>query len=433
MTPGRDNLDKAVATWLREQTGTSSVGYADETLELIDRTPQRRWRATVLRAVPIPAAPRVPYAAAYLGFVALLVVALVAAAVLIGSQRRLPPPIGPAANGLIAYDDGRSLFVARSDGSQAVQIRGGFGFDDSGIFSPDGTLIAFVSSRGHTGGFPFVANSDGTGAARQLGLGTVVDGWYLPPTWSPDSASIAYAAWRPKGPRGIFVASVQTGEASYVAGAGDMPDNQHGWDPRRVAAFPAWSPDGRWIAYHSFVGPRTRLMIVRPDGSGQRELVSVEGDADAFNQMTWSPDSSAVAYHRPHGASGGLVVATFDLAHGERQISRPDRSAHSPTWSTDGTRIAYIEERLDAAEGTNGELMIATADGRDVRSLGEVVRRVSSWSPDSQFLIGYNPVENPSRPGSEVVIVPIDGRPVRAVPLPGEIFGTPTWQRVAAP
>ena len=138
-----------------------------------------------MRAMPLPAVPRLPHAAPDLALVALLVLALVAAAVLIGSQPRLPPPVGPAANGLVAYDDGRYLYVGEPDGSQPVRIQGGLGFDDSGMFSPDGTLLAFVSSRGRAGGFPFVANSDGTGTARQIGLGTVIEGWYLPPTWSP--------------------------------------------------------------------------------------------------------------------------------------------------------------------------------------------------------------------------------------------------------
>jgi Tol biopolymer transport system component len=55
------------------------------------------------------------------------------------------------------------------------------------------------------------------------------------------------------------------------------------------ASSPAWSPDGRWIAFVSFGD----LFLVPPDGSGIRRVT--HRPADEFGPVVWSPDSTTLA------------------------------------------------------------------------------------------------------------------------------------------
>jgi Tol biopolymer transport system component len=251
-----------------------------------------------------------------------------------------------------------------------------------------------------------------------MGTGTILEARPdMPPAWSPDSRSIAYPAWSVGEELGIYVASVDTGKVRNVA----PTENSSG--------FAAWSPDGAWVAYREVFGGRTRVTIVRPDGTGRQELASAPGDVDAFTQVAWAPDSSALAYHRPSDDAGGKsAIYIYDLANGERQLSRPGQVAYSPTWSTDGTRLAYYEEIADGTEAFHYDLVISTVHGEQ-HPLGRLGDCVALWSPDSRYLISY---ANGCFTDQLVVITVADGS-VRTIPLPGKIAGAPSWQRVADP
>jgi len=79
---------------------------------------------------------------------------------------------------------------------------------------------------------------------------------------------------------------------------------------------PAWSPDGRWIAFYSSRGRRDAyhgLYVMRADGSGVHRLARGPGELPA-----WSPDGRFVVYAALHGLAivraSGERVATLELA-----------------------------------------------------------------------------------------------------------------------
>ena len=82
-----------------------------------------------------------------------------------GSQRRMPPPFGPAANGVIPFDRGGDIFVGDPVGGGSFLVVGGPENDYGPTFSPDGTMIGFVreASRGE---HIYVVNADGRTCAR---------------------------------------------------------------------------------------------------------------------------------------------------------------------------------------------------------------------------------------------------------------------------
>ena len=90
-------MDQLITRWLREDAESSSVSYVAETLERLDRTPQRRVAGTLRQALRFdrPIFPTVPRTVQLAFVLLLLALAFVASLLVVGSQRRTVPPIGP--------------------------------------------------------------------------------------------------------------------------------------------------------------------------------------------------------------------------------------------------------------------------------------------------------------------------------------------------
>jgi len=219
------------------------------------------------------------------------------------------------------------IFVMRLDGTHERQVTGlpgqrgcGCGAIDP-AWSPDGTTIAF-GGMNLRGGRDIYLLDAATGSIEQL-THTALAG-ESNPTWSPDGRSITFERGTPR--RGccgsettgsIVVMSLHDGRAAQIV---SLPE----------AAAPAWSPDGRWIAFSAIrSGGAADLWLVRPDGSGVRRLIaSGTGDETA---PAWSPDGSAIAFDK------GQSVAVVDVASGAVRTVAPIMDA---SWSGDG-RILY--------------------------------------------------------------------------------------------
>jgi Tol biopolymer transport system component len=140
---------------------------------------------------------------------------------------------------------------------------------------------------------------------------------------------------------------------------------------------PAWSHDGRLIAFASFdtETPGRRcdagLWVINADGSGARLV------APAGISPDWSPDGTKLAY-----ADGGTIVVASSIGAGLRVVAHGDE----PVWSPDGTEIAYSR---------GGSIYIANADGTGERLL-VAAGSSPSWSPDGKRIVFARPI-----PGSD--------------------------------
>jgi Tol biopolymer transport system component len=150
---------------------------------------------------------------------------------------------------------------------------------DSPTWTPDSRRLAFAVSWFNPPP-PFRESGVYTIGIDEGGFHLLIpDGWM--PAYSPDGSQIAYVRYSPEDAGDIWV--------SDADGANPRRLTESGADAR-----PAWSPRGRLIAFERTVAGHTSIRAVRPDGTGERVLVS-------------SPryDATAPSWRPPAPFSGG--------------------------------------------------------------------------------------------------------------------------------
>ncbi len=98
---------------------------------------------------------------------------------------------------------------------------------------------------------------------------------------------------------------------------------------------PAWSPDGRELAFSSDRGNANRgVFVIAADGSGLRRLTPTDSVA---SDPAWSPDGRRLAY-----SNGEAVVLTDQTGSAQEPILETvGQNVRDPAWSPDGKLIAY--------------------------------------------------------------------------------------------
>lgn len=147
-----------------------------------------------------------------------------------------------------------------------------------------------------------------------------------------------------------------------------------------VNARPAWSPDGRRIAFVRS-GANSVGDIYLMDADGSRVVRRTVGSN--FWSVAWSPDSRRLAV-----STEGLYESDVWILSADPDGSSPVHvltNARSPAWSPDGSTIAYVQTSGD--DGYDA-LAVANADGTNARPITapEGGRYGLSWSPDGQRL-----------------------------------------------
>jgi Tol biopolymer transport system component len=141
---------------------------------------------------------------------------------------------------------------------------------------------------------------------------------------------------------------------------------------------PAWSPDGRLIAFASKREGNFDVYVMNADGTGTRRLTSSDTDE---THPTWSPDGSRIAYE--HGSTD-IYVMDAD-GSGARPVTDNEASEAQPAWSPEGDLIAY--SRREPGSPLR-EIWVVGPDGADPRrvtSLGAITIS-PTWSPDATRL-----------------------------------------------
>ena len=240
------------------------------------------------------------------------------------------------------------------------------------------------------------------------------------------------------GHRGVFGSEIAfvsngTGNKEIYACAFD------GYNPRRVTnnnaitLFPAWSSDGKWMAFTSYKAgnpdlyirnleqgretkiskqginitpawsPRKFELAATLSFSGDQEIYLLTGSGKIIKRLTesrgidvtpsWSPDGKQFAF--VSNRSGSAQIYIKDLASGKvRRLTYEGRKNTQPSWSPRGDKIAYT------SEGNGGhDIFVIGTDGLNPVQLNYESRdnEAASWSPDGSLIAFSSNRDGPTR------------------------------------
>lgn len=282
---------------------------------------------------------------------------------------------------------------------------------DSGGATVTNGRIAFESD-----GDIFLMEPDGTSVVNLTKTSEFSE---LYPAWSPDGTRIAFVGCKGcTSASGIYVMNHDGTAVTQLT------------DDSGVDAAPDWSPDGTRLVYQSdrtghwsedegYVPGDEDIFIVGADGGEPTQLTS--GPPREMNP-SWSPDGTRIAYQVVDGTKSSSIYVMNSDGTGKTRLTDASLWAAFPAWSPDGSQIAF---GVLNPETTTYDLYLMTPDGSTVRQVttGGGITPVD-WSPEGTELVYA------SARGVFIVEAEEGARPSRVFAAPSGYAQEADWQPV---
>jgi len=251
----------------------------------------------------------------------------------------------------------------------------------------------------------YTMNPDGSGVVRLTDNGFTFD---REPAWSPDGRKIAFTSNRD----GNFEIYVMNDDGSNVV----CLTNDSARDEQ-----PAWSPDGTRIAFVSTRGADlSDIYVMHADGTDQRRLTA---DVNGDDHPAWSPDGSTIYF-----SGGGEILRINTDGSGKTSVIElgPD-GAFAPAVSPDGRTIAF------RSDSDRGSVWVAST-ANPMNTAHPLINMMGSpsdapaWGPDGQTLVfTFHHPDQDDAPEQLYKYNPVTGRAV-ITSLSAASFN-PAWSR----
>jgi TolB protein len=258
------------------------------------------------------------------------------AGILVASSSDAKALSTPAGNSrLIAFSTGDSkLYLMRADSSRLTKLASNA---SAPSWSPDGKRIAFDRTSATQGMTLLTLRGRRLRALTSHPSATYDD----VPSFAPDGKQIAFMRQRSGGEAAIYLVTTTGKHLRRLATGSD----------------PSWSPGGGKLVYSL----QSRLFVIGANGRGKHALTS---GSDPDVMPAWSPDGKRIAFVRKRTGNYDVWLVSADGKHERRLTTDPGQDLN-PSWSPDGHKLLFASQQ----SGGQFDIYLMNVDGSHQRRL----------------------------------------------------------------
>ncbi|MBL8179292.1 MAG: PD40 domain-containing protein [Bryobacterales bacterium] len=278
------------------------------------------------------------------------------------------PPAGTVSDGVAALSPDRTLLAfSRATETSIDEI---YIVKVGGDFLPVSEPVRLTNEKRRTGGFCF--SPDGKSIIASLQRGESIRQLWRIPIGNPEAMErVPEAGLR----AGYPTLAARAGRLVYVLATDDLNIYRRSGDAAPGAlspsamldSSPAFSPDGREVAFRSARSGESEIWVMNADGSDARRLTHYRGPVTGSPQ--WSPDGKWIVYDTRVDGHADIHVMGRDGSK-DRRLTRQPSNEVVPSWSRDGRFIYYASDQNGGwelwktpADGSGGARQVTAGGG----------------------------------------------------------------------
>jgi TolB protein len=237
------------------------------------------------------------------------------------------------------------------------------------------------------------------------------------PAISPDGQTIAFASNR-GGYWDIYLMDLDTGSVTRLS------------DTLQYDGAPAWSPDGQWLVYETYIDDNLEIQIQSVATPADAYLLTNDPGADF--SPAWSPQGRQIAFISNQSGENEVWLADLDKSEEQRFYNlsqNPNSKETHPAWSPDGTSLLWVVEQ----DGMRNLFVNEVSSGDTIEAPVVLSQRNlgggdwPAWSTDGEIIL--TTLQAPNRVYLTAYRYHYPGLVLPALELPGAVNGL-AWSEV---